>query len=356
MKNHDVLPTLSGMTLQELQGVALDMGLPKFTGKQLAQWLYAKQVTAIDEMTNLSKEARTRLAGKFQLGRRPALRRWVSRDGTVKYLFPTQSGHQVESVFIPTEERGTLCVSSQVGCRMGCQFCMTGRQGLQAQLTAADILNQIYSLPEFSRLTNVVFMGQGEPFDNLDAVLRACEILTSPYGLAWSPKRITVSTVGHQKGLRRFLNESQCNVAISLHFAIPEERAQWMPAQKAWPIEKTVQMLKEYDFCREDEETGGHLGAKQRRLSFEYIVFKDLNDSRKHSDSIVRLLQGLDCRVNLIPFHSIPDSPFRAAPEVKMKMMRDYLTQHGLFSMLRASRGEDIMAACGLLSTLEDKA
>lgn len=341
------------MTLEELQNVAYELEMPKFAAKQMAAWLYTKQIFSIGEMTNLSKVARERLEEKYEIGRRHPIQKMASKDGTIKYLFPTQSGHYVESVFIPTADRATLCVSSQVGCKMGCKFCMTGRQGFQAQLTAGDILNQIYALPEFDQLTNVVFMGQGEPLDNVDNVLRACNIMTASYGLAWSPKRITVSTVGDLRGLKRFLDESQCNLAISLHFALPEQRIEYMPAEKAWPIYKVIDLLKDYEFC--NNELQWHEGAKQRRLSFEYIVFAGLNDSHRHRDSIIELLKGLDCRVNLIPFHTIPDTPFKAAPEQRMKEIRDYLTYKGVFSTLRASRGEDIMAACGLLSTAKQE-
>ncbi len=337
------------MSLNELQDVVYKLGMPKFAAKQIAAWLYTKQIYSIAEMSNISKVFREKLDEEYELGRRMPAKKLVSKDGTIKYLFPTQSGHFVETVYIPTAERATLCISSQVGCKMGCQFCMTGRQKFQAQLTAADILNQIYALPEFNQLTNIVFMGQGEPLDNLDNVLRVCEILTASYGLAWSPKRITVSTVGDLKGLRRFLNESQCNLAISLHFPTPAQRLEYMPAENAWPIRKVIELLKEYEFC--NAELQWHEGAKQRRLSFEYIVFAGLNDSHRHRDAIVELLAGLDCRVNLIPFHTIPDSPFKAAPEQRMKEIRDYLTYKGVFSTLRASRGEDIMAACGLLTT-----
>lgn len=343
--------TLSGMNMAELQQVVYDLDLPKFAAKQIAEWLYGKRISTIAEMTNISKSAREKLESQYEIGRWAPSKKAVSADGTIKYLFPTAKGHFVETVFIPSDDRGTLCVSSQVGCKMGCSFCMTGRQGFQAQLSAAEILNQIYSLPEFERLTNVVFMGQGEPLDNVDNVLRVCEILTASYGLAWSPKRITVSTIGDLKGLKRFLDESQCNLAVSLHFPTPQQRVEYMPAEKAWPIVNVIDLLKEYEFCNSDLQW--HEGAKQRRLSFEYIVFSGLNDSHRHRDAIISLLKGLDCRVNLIPFHTIPDTPFKAAPEVRMKEIRDYLTRNGVFSTLRASRGQDIMAACGLLTTAE---
>lgn len=346
-------PALIGLSLGELKTAVSNLGLPTFSAKQLADWLYCKPVTEIENMTNLSKEARRRLSEHYQLGTSAPVDEQRSVDGTVKYLYRTISGHYIETVFIPDGDRGTLCVSCQVGCKMGCAFCMTGRQGFVASLSTADILNQILSLPERERLTNIVFMGQGEPFDNLDNVLRATEVLTAEWGFAWSPKRITVSSVGLAKGLVRFLEESNCHLAISLHHPIPEERARLMPAEKALSIREIVEVLRQYDFCRQN--TAGKEGAKQRRLSFEYIVFKGVNDSLKHADALIHLLKGLDCRINLIRFHYIPDSPLKGVSDEEMLRLRNYLTAHGLFTTIRASRGQDIYAACGLLTTAKEE-
>ena len=345
------LKALSGMTLAELQQVAADLGLPKFNAAQMASWIYQKQIFDIEEMTNLSKAVRERLAAVFTLGRSKPVETKVSSDGTEKYLFKTIGGDFVETVYIPTEDRATLCVSSQVGCKMGCRFCMTGRQGFQAQLIPADILNQIYSNPHFDKITNIVLMGQGEPFDNTESVLRVTQLLTMNYGLAWSPKRITVSTAGLLPGLKRFLDESECNLAVSMHFPFAEQRAEWMPVEKAYPIETVVNLLKSYDFCRDLKQGEVRMTNHQRRLSFEYIVFKGVNDTPNHAQRIVSLLRGLDCRVNLIPFHTIPGCALHGADPAGLRLLRDYLTHHGVFCTVRASRGEDIMAACGLLNT-----
>ena len=285
---------LLGLTQEELRTVAAEVGLPAFAAKQMLSWLYQKGVASIDEMTNISLAARQRLTERYEVGLMPPLAEQHSSDGTVKYLFPTHKGQRVEAVFIPDDERGTLCVSCQVGCKMACSFCMTGRQGFQGQLAVADILNQIYSLPERERLTNIVFMGQGEPMDNLDSVLRTTELLTADYGWAWSPKRITVSTVGLKKGLKRFLDESPCHLAISLHNPFSEERATMMPAERSYPLAEMLELLQEYDW------TG------QRRLSFEYIVFGGTNDSERHARELVRLLSDLESRVNLIRWHVLP--------------------------------------------------
>jgi len=341
---------LMGMTTAELKEAAKRLGMPAFTGGQIARWLYQKHVASIDEMTNISQRNRALLTDHFTVGAMPPIDSQHSEDGTVKYLFPvrcsvccdsiaTTHPRFVETVFIPDDDRATLCVSSQVGCKMNCLFCQTGKQGFDGNLTAADILNQIYALPERDRLTNIVFMGQGEPMDNLDAVLRATEILTAPDGYAWSPKRITVSSVGIRSKLKRFLDESQCHVAISMHSPLPDQRAGLMPAERAMPITEVVALLKQYDFTH------------QRRCSFEYICFGGLNDSLAHGREIVRLLQGLECRVNLIRFHQIPDIDLPASDERRMEQLRDFLTRHGVFTTIRASRGQDIFAACGLLST-----
>lgn len=327
------------MTLEELKAVVTALGMPAFTAKQVAQWLYQKHVRSIDEMTNLSKANREKLQVAYTVGGLAPIERLESVDGTVKYLFPVSSGKYVETVFIPDGERATLCVSSQVGCKMNCLFCQTGKQGFEGQLTAADILNQIYSLPEAERLTNVVFMGQGEPMDNLDNVLRTTEVLTAAWGYAWSPKRITVSSVGVKNKFKRFLDGSECHVAVSMHSPFHEQRVALMPAEKQMPISEVVDLLRQYDFTH------------QRRCSFEYICFGGLNDSLTYAREIVKLTQGLECRVNLIRFHAIPQVDLPPSDEKKMEVMRDYLTAHGVFATIRASRGQDIFAACGLLST-----
>lgn len=332
------------MTLGQLKEVVQQAGLPAFTAKQIAGWIYDKKVRCIEDMTNISVKNREKLSEQYVIGCSDPVTCQRSVDGTIKYLYQTLKGDFIETVFIPDADRATLCVSSQVGCKMNCRFCMTGKQGFSGNLSVADILNQLYSLPERDQLTNVVFMGQGEPFDNLDAVLRATELLTADYGYAWSPKRITVSTVGLRKGLKRFLDESDCHLAISLHNPYPKERATVMPAEKSFSITEITELLRQYDF------------SHQRRLSFEYIVFGGINDSKEHARELVRLLHGLECRINLIRFHQIPGvEELKGAPEETMLRFRDYLTRHGIFTTIRASRGEDIFAACGLLSTAKQQ-
>lgn len=336
---------LLGLTLAELQALAKELGMPGFAAKQIAAWLYDKKVASIDEMTNLSLKHRELLKEAYEVGAEAPVDAMRSVDGTVKYLYRVGEGHFVEAVYIPDGDRATLCVSSQVGCKMNCKFCMTGKQGFSAHLTAGQIINQINSLPERDRLTNVVMMGMGEPLDNLDEVLKALDIMTAPYGYAWSPKRVTLSTVGLRKGLRRFLEETDCHLAVSLHSPIPLQRRELMPAEKAFSMVEIVDLLRGYDF------------SKQRRLSFEYILFKGVNDSPLHARELVKLLRGLDCRVNLIRFHAIPGVDLSGCDMEAMTAFRDYLTSHGVFTTIRVSRGEDIFAACGMLSTakMEEK-
>ena len=295
---------LLGMNLEELKALALQAGLPAFSGKQLAQWLYEKKVSTFEEMTNLSKAGREVLASQFETGVTRPLDCQVSSDGTKKYLFPVETPEPgaVEAVMIPDADRKTLCVSSQAGCKMGCRFCMTG------------------------------------PLDNYDAVMKAIDVLTAPWGFGWSPKRITLSTIGVLPALKRFLDGSRCHLAVSLHNPFPEERAELMPVQKAYDIRDVVDLIRQYDF------------SGQRRVSFEYTMFAGWNDTKRHADALARLIKGLECRVNLIRFHRIPDFPYETSPDGVMERFRDRLAGQGITCTIRASRGEDIFAACGMLA------
>ncbi len=334
---------LLGKTLGELKALVAEYKMPGFTAKQIAQWLYEKRVSSIDDMTNLSKKHRELLGADYEVGLMAPADAATSVDGTVKYLFRTQTEKLIESVYIPDGERATLCVSSQMGCKMNCHFCMTGKQGFNGNLTAHEIMNQIQSIPQNYKLTNIVFMGMGEPMDNVDELFKVLEILTSDWGYAWSPKRITVSTIGLLKHLKRFLDESSCHLAVSLHSPFPEERQTIMPVEKAWPMEDLLDLLRQYDF------------SKQRRLSFEYIMFNGFNDTKRHAQELLHILKGIDCRMNLIRFHAIPNVDLKTSNEQVMNNFRDYLNDRGLTCTIRSSRGEDIFAACGMLSTLKTK-
>lgn len=341
---------LLGKTLEELQAVAQEVGLPRFAGKQLAEWIYVRRATSFDEMTNISLKGREALKARYTIGRHAPVAEAISKDGTKKYLFQVgemqkakgdeamrQEARYIEAVYIPDDDRATLCVSTQAGCKMGCRFCMTGTLGFHGHLSAADILNQIFSIPDADKLTNIVYMGEGEPMDNLDNVLRSLNAMTSTWGCAWSPKRITVSSVGINKGLKRFIEESDCHLAISLHNPFAVERQEIMPIEKVNHLNDVITLLKQYDW------------SHQRRVSFEYICWGGVNDTPKHANELLRLLKGLDCRINLIRFHAGVANEFTSSDEQQMEWLRDYLTEHGITTTIRRSRGEDILAACGML-------
>lgn len=331
---------LLGLTLDGLRALCREVGLPGFAAGQMARWLYVKRVTSIDEMTDLSRKARETLVGMgYEVGRTALISEAVSSDGTAKYLFPGVGGRDIESVYIPDRDRATLCISSQAGCKMACSFCMTGKFGWQGDLSATQIINQVLSVPRSESLTNIVFMGMGEPLDNLGPVLDTIEILTSKWGMAWSPRRITVSSIGKIPALRTLLDTTQVHIAISVHSPYAEERLGLMPVQKAFPVADVMELLRHYDFTH------------QRRLSVEYIMWRGINDDMRHADGLARLIRGTHCRVNLIRFHSIPGvDHLRPASEERMVAFRDRLNSLGITATIRASRGEDILAACGQLA------
>lgn len=333
--------TLLGLSLEELTSEVVALGMPRFTGKQITEWLYHKRVTSIEEMSNISKANRVLLAEHFEVGRVAPVTSQRSTDGTRKYLFKVSGGGLIEAVYIPDGERHTLCISSQVGCKMNCLFCMTGKQGFKGHLSVGEIINQVLSVEESESLTNIVYMGMGEPLDNPDNVLASIGVMTAEWGLAWSPKRLTLSTVGVRKGLERFLRDTKCHLAVSLHNPFPSERVEIMPAEKGTRLEETLDMIRAVDF------------SGQRRVSFEYIVFEGVNDSPAHAQELARILRGIPCRINLIPFHQIPNVPLRPTTAERMEGFKSLLEQKGYVTTIRTSRGEDISAACGMLSTKE---
>ena len=332
---------LFGSTIEDLKKIVSNLGLPKFTANQIADWLYKKDISSIEEMSNLSKKARTLLSEKYDFGLVGHTKVQESTDGTKKYLYPTLNDKFIEAAYIPDEKRNTLCVSSQVGCKMGCLFCMTGKQGFQSNLTAGEIVNQVRSLPERGQVSNVVYMGMGEPFDNLDEVLKSLEIFTSDWGFGWSPKRITVSTIGIVPAMKIFLEKSDCHLAVSLHTPFEEDRKKLMPIESVYSLKEVLGTIRSFDFGR------------QRRVSFEYIMFKDLNDTPRHVNELARILNGLRCRINLIRFHPIPDTPLESSDDATIERFMTALNDKGIRTTIRASRGQDIFAACGLLSTKE---
>lgn len=332
---------LFGKTLKQLKELVKTHGLPGFVASQICDWLYKKDITSIDEMLNLSKNARQVLNEHYEFGLTPYKSVSVSTDGTKKYLFPVAGNRFIESAYIPDKDRATLCVSSQVGCRMGCRFCMTARQGFQSNLSAGEIVNQVRSLPEKEKLSNIVYMGMGEPLDNFQNVMQSLEVLTASWGFAMSPRRITVSTIGIIGTMTKFLESSECHLAVSMHTPFAEERRMLMPVQNNHPLNEILEVIRQFDL------------GKQRRVSFEYILFKGLNDTVRHVNELARLLNGIRCRINLIRFHPIPDSKYFSPDTETILDFMDKLNKKGIRTTLRASRGQDIEAACGLLSTKE---
>lgn len=332
---------LYGKTLNELIAIAKRIGLPGYAARQIADWLYRKEIRSIEEMTNLSKNMREVLSEYYEIGLTEPIQTSVSSDGTKKYLYRVLDGKFIETAFIPDNERATICVSSQSGCKMGCIFCMTGRQGFQGNLTSNEILNQFRSMPEYRQITNMVYMGMGEPLDNLNEVIKSLEILTSDWGYGWSPTRITVSTVGILNRLNDFLEKTRCHLAVSLHSPFDEERRMLMPIQKTNTLDEVLNIIRNFDF------------NKQRRVSFEYILFRGINDTPRHVRELARKLNGIKCRINIIRFHPVPGSGFSSPGEEETIAFRDALSAKGIITTIRASRGIDINAACGLLSTLE---
>ncbi len=356
MAETEMQTPLLGMTLQELRKVAEDCAMPRFAAKQLCDWIYKKGVKSFDAMSNVSKTSREKLAEKYSIGTKEYADVQESRDGTKKYLFPASCGGFVETVYIPDGQRATVCVSSQVGCKMHCAFCLTGKQGFTGQLTTSDILNQIFSLPEHEKITNIVFMGQGEPLDNYENVIKAIHILTSEEGLAMSPKRITLSTCGILPALKRFVDDCRSNIAISLHSPYHDERIDIMPIEKAYKAQDIIAFLKTCEAFRDIR--GGHARetSHQRRLSFEYVLLKGLNDTPKHASDLASMLRGLDCRVNVIPFHTYKGGEFKSPSHDDAEGFCEMLCRKGLNATLRRSRGQDISAACGMLAAKRKKA
>ncbi len=333
------MDSLFGMTLPKLEHVAAEAGLAKYAGAQLADWLYHKHASGFEAMTNLPARVRAWLAGHYVVST-PAPESVVeSGDGTRKYLFEAAVGRFVETAFIPEGARATLCLSVQVGCKMGCVFCATGRQGFQGHLAPGEILNQFRSLPERDRLTNIVYMGMGEPLDNVENVLDSLEVFCADYGYALAPSRITVSTVGLVPEMRTFFARTRCHLAISMHSPFEEERRQLMPIENVYPLHEVLDTIR---LCGQ----GG-----RRRVSFEYIMFDGVNDTRRHARELARILQGIRCRINLIPFHPIPGPPLAPSPRERIECFQSWLKASGIVTTIRTSRGLDIAAACGLLST-----
>lgn len=330
--------SLIGYTLAELQAFVREEGLPERIGSELARWIYKRKAGSFMEMDTFSMTIRNRLAAIASTGHRPPVQTARSADGSIKYLFPAGKGRFVEAVFIPHGKRRTLCLSSQAGCRMGCMFCETGKQGFGGNLSAGEMINQVLSLPEEDRPNRLVFMGMGEPLDNLSNLLPALEIITSQYGLAFSPRQVTVSTVGLLPQTKIFLEKSRCNLAFSLHSPFEEERMKFIPAEKNHPFRKILRTIEK---CPPETK---------RRLSVAYVMIQGINDSAGHLEALTALLKGTPLRVNLIPYHPIPSLSLKPSSVEIINHFFRSLNEKGIPATIRRSRGQDIEAACGLLT------
>ena len=333
---------LKNLSLAEMEDLTEDLGLQRYRGRQIFHWVYGKGIDSVDMMTNLSRGHRALLSQKVYISRLIEIKRQISSDGTEKFLFALEDDHRIESVLIPEEERLTLCISTQVGCGMGCTFCLTGKGGLIRNLKSSEIINQFLTIQKNLSgdkwITNIVFMGMGEPLANYKNTIKAIEILTHPHGIAFSARKITLSTSGLIPQIKR-LGESGLNInlAISLNASADEQRCIIMPINNRYPLPKLLEVCKKYPL------------KKRRMLSFEYVLIKGLNDSPEDAVRVTKLLRGIRCKINLLPFNEFPGSQYKKPSEESILKFQEVLLNHHFSVFIRKSRGADILAACGQL-------
>ena len=333
---------LKNLSLAEMEDLTEDLGLQRYRGRQIFHWVYGKGIDSVDMMTNLSREHRALLSQKVYISRLIEIKRQISSDGTEKFLFALEDDHRIESVLIPEEERLTLCISTQVGCGMGCTFCLTGKGGLIRNLKSSEIINQFLTIQKNLSgdkwITNIVFMGMGEPLANYKNTIKAIEILTHPHGIAFSARKITLSTSGLIPQIKR-LGESGLNInlAISLNASADEQRCMIMPINNRYPLPKLLDACKKYPL------------KKRRMLSFEYVLIRGLNDSPEDAIRVTKLLRGIRCKINLLPFNEFPGSQYKRPLEESVLKFQEVLLNHHFSVFIRKSRGADILAACGQL-------
>ena len=334
------------MTRDQILCLVRELGAPDYRADQIAEWLYRRRAKSLDDMTNLPKDLREKLAGHSIIRTVAPEDAGQSNDGTRKYVWPSFGGDIYESALIPEEKRLTLCVSSQAGCRIGCSFCLTARKGLRQNLSPAEILSQFGNAPERDEITHFVYMGMGEPLDNIDAVLDSLQVLTSSWGYGFSPRRVTVSTIGLLPQFERLLDETQVNVAVSLHAARREVRLPLVPSESRHPIRALVDLLHQ----RVEHALPPFTGTGRRRLSFEITMLGGVNDSTDDAADLRNLIAGIPARVNLIPWNPFPGAPFEPSPRRSILAFQSILKRAGIMTTIRESRGQDIGAACGLLA------
>jgi 23S rRNA (adenine2503-C2)-methyltransferase len=339
---------LAALSKNKMAEIFEEWGEPKFRSKQLLEWIWKKGVLDPNQMSNLSQKVRTRIAETCEIKIPSIVAEQKSTDGTIKYLLKLEDGRTIETVWIPRadQNRVTVCVSTQVGCKMGCTFCLTAQQKVERNLSAGEIAGQILALPNREQVTNVVVMGMGEPFDNYDELMGGLELMTDPNLLEIGPARITVSTSGLVPAIKKFVQESKCHLAISLNAPNDEIRSQIMPINRAYNLEKLIGTMREI-------AAPGYPRARKNKFSitFEYILMKDLNDRPEHARQIVRLLKGVPCKINLLLYNENPNAPFKRPKEEDIAEFREILGRNGLLNFIRASRGRDISAACGQLAS-----
>ena len=338
---------LRDLQRDEIAALLAAQGEPDFRARQVCQWVYKRQATSLQQMTNLPEALRQRLQNQWYVSTLTLLRQQRSEDGTEKLLFGAEDGNRIETVLIPRGDKRTICVSTQVGCALGCRFCLTAQGGLVRSLRPAEIVGQVLYFQEPGRepardFTNIVFMGMGEPLDNFRGTVQAVRILTADWGLGISPRRITVSTSGLARRLEAFGREDlKVNLAVSLNATTDAVRSRIMPINKAYPIDRLLQACRDFPL------------AVRQRITFEYVLLRGVNDSLADAKRLVRLLHGLRCKVNLLPFNEIPEAPYRRPTDDAVQRFWTWLVEHGVSASVRQSRGRDISAACGQLRYAE---
>lgn len=334
------MKNIKDYNLEELKKELQSMDEKTFRAEQIFKWLYQEKVRSFDEMTNLSLDLRNKLKQNYTICNYNILKKQESKDGTIKYLFDVLDGNAIETVLMSYHHGYSICVSSQIGCKMGCKFCASTGINFIRSLTSGEVVEQIIAVEQDQniRISNVVFMGIGEPLDNYDNVVNAIHIINNPKGLNIGARHISVSTSGLVPKIYQLADENiQCTLSISLHATNNEKRSGMMPVNNAYPIEELIQACKDY------------IAKTNRRISFEYALAKDSNDNLDDAKELVKLLKGMLCHVNLIPINKIENGQYSKSTNENIMKFRDYLNDHGIVATIRRELGSDIDAACGQL-------
>jgi len=341
---------IKSLTRDELQASIVELGLKKYRADQLLTWIYTHHARTFDDMTNIAKTERGQLSSCFCISLPQIIRTEISSDGTRKFLFNLEDGHTVESVLIPDEDRQTLCISSQVGCKQACRFCLTGSKGFIRDLTPYEIVDQVQEISHLLRqeekrgLTNIVLMGMGEPLANLDNVAAALTVITSGKGLDFATRRVTVSTAGLVPEIGKLGRSGvKVNLAVSLNATTDEVRDRIMPVNKRYPIKELLAACRHFPL------------DPRRRITFEYVMLQGVNDTMEDAQRLAKLLKGIKCKINLIPFNPFPGSEFKRPDDANVRRFQKILLDHHYITPVRESRGRDISAACGQLREQESK-